>query len=206
MPAPIVHNPPAGTQSANAPAAGAKALQAVRNAKLALGKPYIWGGTNLSKGVDCSGLCFAAYAAAGVSIPRTSQEQFAGLNLHVAKGQEIPGDLIFSYMNEGGVAGPGHVVMSLGNGMVIAADHTGTPVREEKASIFNDVYVGSKRVIPFAGATTGHGINIPGSGVVDAVSSGLGVLTDPSTWLRVGETILGFVLAIVAVYILVKRA
>lgn len=211
MPAPIVHGPVAPgspAQGTNAPAAAPAALRAVRNARLALGKPYVWGGTNLEKGVDCSGLCFTAYAMAGVAIPRTSQAQYAGLNLKVAKGQEIPGDLIFSYMNEGGVSGPGHVVMSIGGGNVIAADHTGTVVHIEKASVFDSVYVGSRRVVPFAGhgVTTGHGISIPGSGVVDALSSGFDTLTSPSTWIRVGEVILGFAAVILAIYLLVKNA
>src|SRR5579862_702282 len=102
-----------------------KAYAAARYAKLALGKPYVWGGTNYNLGVDCSGLCFTAYRMAGYPIPRTSEEQF-NIGTAVSKGREIPGDLIFSYPNEGGVPGPGHVVMSLGNGKVISADHTGT--------------------------------------------------------------------------------
>lgn len=211
MPAPIVHgpvSPGSTTPGTNAPAAAPQALQAVRNARLALGTPYVWGGTNLQKGVDCSGLCGTAYRLAGVNLPRTSQEQYASLNIKVSKGQEIPGDLIFSYMNEGGVSGPGHVVMSLGKGKVIAADHTGTPVRIEDASVFDSVYVGSRRVVPFAGhgSFTGHGISVPGSGVVSDIGSGLSTLTDPSTWRRIGEAILGFVLIIIAMYLLVKNA
>lgn len=206
MPAPIVHQPT--NPSSNLEAAPV-ALRAVRNAKLALGKPYVWGGTTLSKGVDCSGLCFAAYGMAGHPIPRTSQEQYTGLNLKVSKGQEIPGDLIFSYMNEGGVSGPGHVVMSLGHGKVIAADHTGSVVHIEDASVFNDVYVGSRRVIPFAGhgVHTGHGLDLnPVSGVTDALRSGFDTLTSPSTWFRVGEVILGAVLLIIGIYMMVKNA
>lgn len=213
MPAPIIHDPTTPGSTGNGAnsnlAAAPVALQAVRNARLALGKPYIWGGTNLHKGVDCSGLTSASYALAGHPIPRTSQEQYAAFNLKVSKGQEIPGDLIFSYMNEGGVAGPGHVVMSIGNGKVIAADHTGSVVHIEEASVFDDVYVGSRRVIPFAGhgVHTGHGIDLnPASGITDALSSGFDTLTNPSTWIRVGEVILGFAAVILAIFIMVKNA
>lgn len=210
MPAPIVHNPP-GVTNPNAPAAAPKALQAVRNARIALGKPYLWGGTNLEKGVDCSGLCFSAYSLAGVSIPRTSQAQYASLNLKVPKGSEIPGDLIFSYMNEGGVSGPGHVVMSIGNGEVIAADHTGSVVHIEKASVFDSVYVGSRRVVPYAGAITGKGgiSFLPGVGSLESTASGIGsalsTLSDPHVWFRVGQVILGFILSVVAIYVFIKK-
>ena len=52
------------------------AAQAIAYARRQLGKPYLWGGTG-PDAFDCSGLAMEAYAAAGVSIARTSQEQWA---------------------------------------------------------------------------------------------------------------------------------
>jgi cell wall-associated NlpC family hydrolase len=58
-----------------------------------LGKPYAWGATG-PDAFDCSGLTMMAYRSAGVSIPRTSQEQWAA-GPYVLPGQEEPGDLVF---------------------------------------------------------------------------------------------------------------
>lgn len=176
--------------------AAPQAQAAARYARLALGTPYVWGGTNFEKGVDCSGLCYRAYQMAGVPIPRTSQEQFA-IGTPVARGTEIPGDLIFSYNNEGGVAGPGHVVMSLGGGSVIAADHTGTVVHIEPASTFNSVYVGSRRVVPATGQAVGSSSPGGSSSGGGGLSSDLGALTNPHTYFRIGEVLLGVILVFI---------
>lgn len=104
--------------------ADAAAVQAIAYARQQLGKPYCWGGTGLGC-FDCSGLVMEAYAAAGVTIPRTSEAQWAGLP-HVSSLQ--PGDLIFYAGSDGTVTSPGHVVMYLGGGNVIQAYATGFPV------------------------------------------------------------------------------
>lgn len=93
-------------------------LAAVTYAQAQLGKPYKWGATG-PNAFDCSGLCYAAFKAAGVTIPRTSMLQMAG-GTPVAKADLIPGDLIFPY--------PGHVFMYAGNGQCIEAPHTGAVV------------------------------------------------------------------------------
>ena len=88
---------PAPTTSNDVPAAtgagrGAKALAFAR---AQLGKPYRFGATG-PNAYDCSGLTGAAWRAAGVSLPRTSQQQFrAGRS--VAKSDLQPGDLVFFY-------------------------------------------------------------------------------------------------------------
>jgi peptidoglycan DL-endopeptidase CwlO len=86
-----------------------------------LGCPYVYGGTGpCADGFDCSGLVQAAWAAAGVSIPRTTYEQWAALpQIPVADIQ--PGDLL--YYN-----GEGHVAMYVGDGYIIDAPHTGADV------------------------------------------------------------------------------
>jgi cell wall-associated NlpC family hydrolase len=86
-----------------------------------LGCPYVWGGTGpCSAGYDCSGLVQAAWAYAGVAIPRTSEEQLAGLpTVPVADIQ--PGDLIIMLNGD-------HVGMYVGGGYLIDAPHTGAVV------------------------------------------------------------------------------
>ena len=72
---------------------------------------------------DCSGLTMMAWAQAGVSMPHASSGQYA-MFPHVPFAQIQPGDLIVW-----GVNGDQHVAMYLGNGMQVAATHTGDYVR-----------------------------------------------------------------------------
>ena len=83
---------------------------------------------------DCSGLVMEAYAAAGVTIPRTSEVQWADLP-HVPTLQ--PGDLIFYAGADGTVASPGHVVLYIGGGQVIQAYATGYPVMVSSLASMN---------------------------------------------------------------------
>lgn len=102
-----------------------EAAKAIAFAFAQLGKPYIWGGTGPS-GFDCSGLVQAAWAYAGVAIPRTSEEQWAGLT-HVSPSNMEPGDILVFY------SGASHVGLYIGNGYMIQASTTGTPI--EKSAI-----------------------------------------------------------------------
>jgi cell wall-associated NlpC family hydrolase len=103
---------------------------AIAYAKAQLGCPYVFGGTGpCGAGFDCSGLVMEAWARAGVTIPRTSQGQWASLR-HVPGSQIRPGDLVFGPGGDGTWAHPGHVMMiiSLHPAKVIEAYATGTPV------------------------------------------------------------------------------
>ena len=84
-----------------------------------LGKPYEWGATG-PDAFDCSGLTMMAYRAAGIGIPRTSQEQWAA-GPYVPPGQEEPGDLVFFAGSDGTAQAPGHVGIVLGGGLMIDA-------------------------------------------------------------------------------------
>jgi cell wall-associated NlpC family hydrolase len=95
-----------------------------------LGKPYEWGATGPDS-FDCSGLAMMAYRAAGVGIPRTSEEQWAAGPL-VRPGQEEPGDLVFFAGSDGTAQEPGHVGIVLGGGMMIDAPYTGADVRVDE--------------------------------------------------------------------------
>jgi peptidoglycan DL-endopeptidase CwlO len=99
---------------------------AISYARQQLGLPYIWGGAG-PDGFDCSGLVMMAYRAAGINIPRTSQQQWAW-GPRIQPGHEQPGDLIFFAGSDGTPASPGHVGMVIGKGMMIEAQQTGVPI------------------------------------------------------------------------------
>ena len=98
-----------------------QAQKAVAFAYAQLGKPYQWGATGPGS-FDCSGLVQAAWASAGVSIPRTTYEQWAALP-HVSTSALEPGDLL--YMD-----GIGHVAIYVGGGQIIDAPQTGRDVEK----------------------------------------------------------------------------
>ena len=103
------------------------AATAVAFTRAQLGKPYLWGGTG-PDAFDCSGLVMMAYRAAGVDLPRTSQQQWLW-GPRVAPGHEEPGDLVFFAGSDGTTTSPGHVGMVIGNGLMIEAYATGFPIR-----------------------------------------------------------------------------
>ena len=79
-----------------------------------VGNPYVWGGTSLTNGADCSGFVQSIYANFGVSLPRTSYEQQnAGTEVSYADAQ--PGDLICY---------GGHVAIYMGNGRIVHASNS----------------------------------------------------------------------------------
>src|ERR1700730_13635811 len=98
-----------------------QADKAVAFAYAQLGKPYQWGATGPGS-FDCSGLAQAAWAAAGVAIPRDTYEQWAALP-HIASSAIQPGDLLY-------YDGVGHVAIYVGNGYIIDAPQTGLDVEK----------------------------------------------------------------------------
>jgi peptidoglycan DL-endopeptidase CwlO len=102
---------------------GSQADSAVAFAYAQLGCPYVYGGTGpCPQGYDCSGLAQAAWAAAGVNIPRDSYEQWAELP-HVSVSAIEPGDLLI-------YNGEGHVAIYVGGGYIIDAPQTGMDVEK----------------------------------------------------------------------------
>ncbi len=109
------------------PAPSSAAAAAIAFAIRQLGKPYQWGATG-PDAYDCSGLVYAAYAAAGIRIGRTTyQWRQDGPRIPLAQIQ--PGDLLFSAGSDGTPTNPGHVVMYLGGGQIIQAPQTGEDVQ-----------------------------------------------------------------------------
>lgn len=76
-----------------------------------VGNPYVWGGTSLTNGADCSGFTQSVYSHFGVRIPRTSAEQ-AGFGREIPYEEMEPGDL---------VCYAGHVAMYIGDGRIVHA-------------------------------------------------------------------------------------
>lgn len=109
--------------SVTAVASNSRAAAAVAYAKSKLGDEYVYGATGQNT-FDCSGLTQAAWASAGVSIPRTAADQYDGLT-HVSRSELEPGDLVFYDYGEGIT----HVAIYIGNNEVIHAPHTGTVVQ-----------------------------------------------------------------------------
>ena len=98
-----------------------QAEKAVAFAYAQLGKPYVWGATGPGS-YDCSGLVQAAWASAGVSIPRVTYGQWAALP-HISESALQPGDLLY-------YDGQGHVSMYVGDGYIIDAPRTGLTVQK----------------------------------------------------------------------------
>ncbi len=93
-------------------------------AKQYVGNRYVWGGTSLTKGADCSGFTLAVYANYGISLPHSSRAQ-ANCGTKVSVGDVKPGDLIFY----GSGKHINHVAMYIGNGQVVHASNARTGIR-----------------------------------------------------------------------------
>lgn len=100
------------------------AAKAVGFALKQLGKPYVYGATG-PHAYDCSGLTQAAWRAAGVSIPRTSQAQWSGLT-HVSRSNIRIGDIVVYYGDAS------HVGLYIGGGRVIEAPNPRHSIRIAK--------------------------------------------------------------------------
>jgi cell wall-associated NlpC family hydrolase len=116
------------TAAAAAAAAAAPAARiAVRYALAQVGTPYAWGGDGPG-GFDCSGLVQAAYAAAGIALPRVAQAQHDA-GPQVAAGAALaPGDLVFFGTGPSAVE---HVGIVISATEMVDAPHTGADVRIE---------------------------------------------------------------------------
>lgn len=99
--------------------------QMLQYAQQFLGNPYVWGGTSLTNGCDCSGFVQQIYRQFGYSLPRTSREQAQyGEKINVYDAQ--PGDLIYYAREDGYIY---HVLMYMGSGKAINAASTQEGIR-----------------------------------------------------------------------------
>ncbi|MCH5281046.1 MAG: C40 family peptidase [Lachnospiraceae bacterium] len=93
-------------------------------AKQFLGNPYVWGGTSLTRGADCSGFVLSVYAKYGIGLPHSSAAQ-ANMGTKISMSEARPGDLVF-YSKGGRI---NHVAIYIGGGQVIHASSPKTGIR-----------------------------------------------------------------------------
>jgi cell wall-associated NlpC family hydrolase len=109
-----------------------------------VGKPYVWGATGPNS-FDCSGLVQWSFARAGIRMPRVSQQQwYAGP--HISYADALPGDLLFWHNDPTDKGNIDHVAIYAGNGMMLAAPHTGAYV--EYVPVYATNFAGVVRVDP----------------------------------------------------------
>ena len=100
-----------------------------------LGNAYVWGGTSLTNGADCSGFVQSVYAEYGYSLPRVAEDQaMYGTKIPVADA--LPGDLIF-YARDGYIY---HVVMYIGDGKTLEAQSSRTGIVNSTVNMTNAVW------------------------------------------------------------------
>jgi cell wall-associated NlpC family hydrolase len=128
---------------------GSSTAVAIAYAKTKIGVPYLWGGTGSSAQggrFDCSGLTQAAYAKAGIKLPRVANDQYKTTDVHPAWNELQPGDLVF-FGQKGNWRSIHHVGIYVGDGKMLHAPRTGTLIRVDKVHYMPD-YFGATRVSP----------------------------------------------------------
>lgn len=126
---------------------GDAAAVAIAYARTKIGVPYLWGGTGTSAQggrFDCSGLTQAAYAKAGIRIPRVANDQYNTTSNHPSWDELEPGDLVF-FGQKGNSRSIHHVGIYIGGGKMLHAPRTGTKIRVNDVHYMND-YFGATRV------------------------------------------------------------
>lgn len=108
-----------------------------------LGVPYVYGGTDPTKGLDCSGFVQRAYRDVGVELPRVTYDQVK-VGTPVAREDLAPGDLVFS-VGDKGMRVNGHVGIYVGNDKYLVAPKTGDVV---KLADLPDRITAIRRVLP----------------------------------------------------------
>ena len=106
-----------------------------------VGNPYVWGGTSLTKGADCSGFTMSVMAKYGVSLPHSSKAQ-ANCGKRVSASEAKPGDLFFY----GSGRSINHVAIYIGNGQIVHASNKKTGIKISNAFYRSPICV--TRVLP----------------------------------------------------------
>lgn len=100
----------------------------VEYAKQFLGNPYVWGGTSLTKGADCSGFVLSVFKKYGITLSHSSRAQ-ANEGTKISASDLLPGDLVF-YANSSGTIN--HVAIYIGGGQVIHASNPKSGIKINK--------------------------------------------------------------------------
>ncbi len=121
--------------------------EVVEYSKQYIGTPYVWGGTDLTAGVDCSGFIYSVYEHFGITLNRTSRDMYLE-GTAVSKSELVPGDLIF--FNTGGDSVISHVGMYIGNGEYIHSTNgegNGVVISSLSDDYSVSTYVGARRIL-----------------------------------------------------------
>ncbi|MGW7412508.1 NlpC/P60 family protein [Streptomyces sp. NPDC054863] len=154
---------PGGVRASRAPSR--EGDRALTYATRQLGKPYVWGAEGPGS-FDCSGLTQQAWAAAGRTIPRTSQEQWRELP-RVPLSALRPGDLVIYFPKAT------HVAIYLGNGRVVQAPRPGAHVKV--SPLASNPVLGAVRPDPAATSLTSYTPpDLPAGRTVDGNESDAG--------------------------------
>ncbi|MGA4942146.1 C40 family peptidase [Streptomyces cinereoruber] len=129
----------------------------VELARKSLGVKYVWGGTDLRNGVDCSGLVQEVFRAYGIELPRVTYDQI-NVGFSVPQNKLRPGDLVF-FDTDRKRSGPDHVGIYMGGGKFIHAPRPGAPVKVSSLAegYYMDRWLGARRIpgVDAASATGG---------------------------------------------------
>ena len=121
-----------------------KGKEVVEFALKYVGNPYVYGGSSLTNGTDCSGFSSSVYKNFGINIQRSSRSQYASNGISVSKANLEPGDLVF-YGYNGSVS---HVAIYMGDNKIVHASTPKTGIcispLEQRGGT---PYIGAKRVI-----------------------------------------------------------
>ena len=126
-----VASPVRGGAEIAAPAAGGGAGEVIAAGERYLGVPYLWGGTDPAKGLDCSGFVQRVFADLGVRLPRVSVDQSKAGTAVPSLAEARPGDLVFWH---GDGSRPNHIGIYAGNNRMLVAPRTGDVVRYQELS------------------------------------------------------------------------
>lgn len=119
-----------------------QAAKIVDFARIYIGTPYLYGGTSLTSGTDCSNYTQKVYATIGIVLPRSSSAQY-GVGTSVTQSELVAGDLLFYGYSQK----VSHVAIYIGNGEAIHATTTGGVMVTPAFGWMNKPYIGAKRVI-----------------------------------------------------------
>jgi hypothetical protein len=132
------------------PVTSATESAVVTEAQKYLGVPYLWGGTDPAKGLDCSGFTQLVYGNLGVDLPRVSSQQATAGRPVASLTDARPGDLLF-FDHSSGRPGIDHVGIYIGDGKMIAAPRAGEAVQTKDAGTPSVI----RRVLPEQALGTG---------------------------------------------------
>lgn len=128
-------------------ASSSKGAEVVAYGKQFIGTPYVWGGTNLKTGVDCSGFVYAVYKNFGITLNRSSAAM-ASNGVEVSKSNLQAGDLVF--FNSGGNSSISHVGIYCGDGTYVHSTDGkayGVTVTNLNSGYSANTYVTARRVL-----------------------------------------------------------